>query len=96
MEKIQLSEKDVISFKDFKPIGLDQTNKFSAFQNKLEYFLKYYGEGNEDLLKNGIECEILQPGSQEWKKGKLRIRVEFLPNLEDEDSDLDKFRDSET
>jgi hypothetical protein len=95
MEKIQLSGKDVVSFEDFKPLQLSQTNKFSAFQEKLEDFLKRYGTGNEDLLGDGIKCEILQLGSQEWKKGKLRIRVEFIPDLEDENSDLDKFRDSE-
>ncbi|WP_404785759.1 KGK domain-containing protein [Altericista sp. CCNU0014] len=95
MVKIQLSEKDVVSFEDFKPLGLSRTNKFSAFQEKLEDFLKRYGLGNEDLLRNGIKCEILQLGSQEWQQGHLRIRVEFSPELKDENSDLNKFRDSE-
>lgn len=25
----------------------------------------------------GIACELLKPGSPDWKKGKVRIRVEF-------------------
>jgi hypothetical protein len=31
MDKIHLSDKDVISFEDLKPLGLPQTNKFMAF-----------------------------------------------------------------
>jgi KGK domain len=96
MDKIQLSEKDVVSFEDLKPLGLPQTNKFRAFQEKLEDLLKRYGGGSEELLHSGIKCEILQLGSQEWQQGHLRIRVEFSPDSEDKNSDLDKFRDSET
>ncbi len=92
MEKIQLSEKDVVSFEDLKPLGLPQTNKFKAFQEKLEDLLKRYGGGSEELLYTGIKCEILQLGSQEWKKGTLRIQVEFFPEEMNESSMLDEFR----
>jgi KGK domain len=93
MDKIQLSEKDVVSFEDLKPLGLPQTNKFMAFQEKLEDLLKRYGSsGSEDLLKLGIKCEVLQLGSQEWQQGHLRIRVEFLPEEVNESSMLDEFR----
>jgi KGK domain len=92
MEKIQLSEKDVVSFEDIKPIGLSQTNKFSAFQESLENILRRYSTGSEDLLKHGIKCEILQLCSQEWKKGKIKIQVEFIPDEIAESSMLDEFR----
>jgi KGK domain len=93
MEKIQPSEKDVVSFEDIKPLGLSQTNKFSAVQEKLEDVLRRYGSsGSEDLLKLGIKCEVLHLGSQEWKKGRLRIQVEFIPEEITESSMLDEFR----
>jgi KGK domain len=93
VEKIQLSEKDVVSFEDIKPLSLSQTNKFSAFQEKLEDVLRRYGSsGSEDLLKLGIKCEVLQLGSQEWQQGHLRIRVEFIPEEIAESSMLDEFR----
>jgi hypothetical protein len=29
------------------------------------------------LLGAGIECELLQPGAQDWQTGRLRLRLEF-------------------
>lgn len=78
MDKIQLSKQDVVSFEDLKPFGLPRTNRFSEFQEKLEEVLKRYGGDNRELLDLGINCEILQLGSQKWQKGKLKISIEFV------------------
>lgn len=37
----------------------------------------------------GIDCEILKPGAEDWQKGKVRLQVtlEFIPDeIEDSDS----------
>jgi KGK domain len=46
------------------------------------------------LINEGFECEILQPGSKGWEKGKLKIRFEFefIPDETTHLSDLDEFR----
>jgi hypothetical protein len=92
MDIIKLSENDVISFEDFKPLGLAKTNKVSECQKKLGESLNNYGRDNDALLNPGIKCEILQLGSQEWKKGKIRVQFEFIPEEITESSVLDEFR----
>lgn len=44
-------------------------------------------------LSEGMDCEILQLGSYQWKKGRLRINitVEFAPD-DEADSPLDDVR----
>lgn len=62
----------------------------------------------EEMESGGIKCEILAPGFQDWKSGKLRICLEFIPDHDDShtlspdlrnidssgDSPLDKIRQS--
>lgn len=56
--------------------------------NGLSEKLKQVGLGSTPSYKNhlwnnhGVEAEILEPESGEWKKGKVRMRVilEFCPN----------------
>lgn len=61
------------------------------------------------ILDEGLECEVLRLGSEEWQKGKIRVKmtVEFCPdepeeieeeaeesqNSESEDSDFDSLDD---
>ena len=35
-------------------------------------------------LGDGLTCELLKPG-KEWQKGKLRLRLEFVPDEPSED-----------
>jgi KGK domain len=30
--------------------------------------------------KDGVECCVLQPGSEKWVKGKVKISLEFIPD----------------
>lgn len=39
-----------------------------------------------ECCKDGIECCVLQPGSENWVKGKVRASLEFIPDeIEEED-----------
>lgn len=52
-----------------------------------------------DVFKYGQNCEILQVGSNGWKKGKIRLKVslEFIPDepeIKEVESPLDDIRQS--
>jgi hypothetical protein len=49
-------------------------------------------ESQNEWFFEGVECEVLSP-KQTWKKGKIRITIEFLPDSENHSvSDLDGLR----
>jgi KGK domain len=89
---IQISEIDVISFVESVPLSLSQTVKFTEFIEKLKTRALNY-EIDQSLINEGVECELLQPGSQGWKKGKIKIRFEFVPDDITHLSELDEFRE---
>ncbi|MEM1173043.1 MAG: KGK domain-containing protein [Cyanobacteria bacterium P01_H01_bin.35] len=37
---------------------------------------------SENLFEEGLECQLLKPGSY-WKKGKIKLRLEFLTGTSD-------------
>lgn len=67
-----LQDDDVISTGS-SALMFQCTFKVSEFltimQSKLE---------EEQLLGEGLECELLSPG-QQWQRGKIKIRIEFEP-----------------
>ena len=38
--------------------------------------------GSENLFEDGLKCQLLKPGSY-WKKGKVKLRLEFLAETSD-------------
>ena len=74
---------------------MEQLNNFfkQTVLNGLSEKLKQVGLGNTPNYykshiwnKHGVEAEILEPQSGEWKKGKVRMRVilEFCPDEPEE------------
>ncbi len=96
MSNFLLSDKDVLLFEGYKPFDLSRTVRFDDFHKKVKETLCYHDREAVILLKSGIDCEMLYPGGTEWKKGKLKIKFEFVPESDSENSELDEFRDSET
>ncbi|MEB3340286.1 KGK domain-containing protein, partial [Okeania sp.] len=37
---------------------------------------------SENLFEEGLECQLLKPGSY-WRKGKVKLRLEFYPGTSD-------------
>jgi hypothetical protein len=50
---------------------------------------------DEELLIDGIDCELLSPG-QEWRKGKIKLRLEFIPEDAEIADKSDSLVDGET
>lgn len=90
-ESIQISEFDVIYFPKEIPLSLSKTIRFIEFKEKLEERALHY-DVDKPLMTSGLECELLQPGSQRWQKGKLKISIEFIPDKLNHSSELDVLR----
>lgn len=90
-ESIQIYESDVLCFLEDKPLGLPKTVRFVEFKEQIEGRLFHYGE-KKCLMEKGFECELLQPGSQGWQKGKIKICVAFIPDKLNYSSELDVLR----
>ncbi|OCQ94404.1 hypothetical protein BCD67_06850 [Oscillatoriales cyanobacterium USR001] len=49
---------------------------------------------DRELLIAGIDCELLSPGKQ-WRKGKVKLRLEFIPEASEIEEQSDNLEDSE-
>ncbi len=38
-----------------------------------------WADENEGWFGDGLECEVLRFGNQGWQRGKVRLRLEFMP-----------------
>ncbi len=92
-QNIQLTQEDVVSLQDGTISLLNQTFLIEEFNDKLKkgIFRNTEEEANK-WIDEGVQCKILSPQSH-WKKGKIRIRLEFVPD--DSDSPLDDVRSKE-
>ena len=112
MEEEQISLKNC---KDDQVLSWEQTNlKVNQFKERVKqaFAIRYLSSLMNYLqipdvnyqnlgkwLGEGIDCEILKPGSKGWQKGKIKLNVnvtiEFVsdkPELEETESPLDDFR----
>jgi len=71
-----LHEEDVISTSG-SSLMFQCTFKVSEFMTILHSKLE-----EESLFSEGIDCEVLSPG-QQWRKGKIQLRLEFCPDEEE-------------
>lgn len=101
----ECSDDDVISSKD-------KMFKFGRFRDALDYAFAHRVIGaitgafqerklptpyTQELLSDGLDCEILKIGAKGWQSGKLKIKVtlEFIPdepNITEPESPLDDIR----
>ncbi|CAD5982990.1 hypothetical protein PCC9214_05098 [Planktothrix tepida] len=71
-----LNDDDVINTSE-SALMFQCTFKASEFLSIMESKLE-----EENLFKEGIECQLLRPGKS-WQTGKFRIRLEFCPDEPD-------------
>ena len=74
--------------------GMQNLKIYSRSNNSTKSYLT-----NNKWLTEGKDCEILQVGSNGWKKGKIRLKVslEFIPDepeINEIESPLDDIRQS--
>lgn len=73
----QLNEDEVIST-SVKFLNLSKTFKVKEL---LELLTSYYNEKSVfKLFDKGLEIEVLRLGAKGWRKGKVRFRLEFIPD----------------
>ena len=77
-ERLERNEVISISRDNFGNLELSSTFKVLEL---LEVIQKYMSSQMPEasLFDEGIDCEILKLGARGWKKGKVRICVEFCP-----------------
>lgn len=74
---IQLSQDDVIHTES----GLRAFNLSKTF--KIEELFRFLGKQwlkteAADLFNEGLVCEVLQPGQNTWKQGKVKLQLSFI------------------
>lgn len=103
-----IGEKDVISLSKDSPDNIVMYNRTLKVKDIIDYCNQKVLEADFDDLKNyykkrmkwideGLECEVLNLGANQWKKGKVRIKIsfEFCPDEPEEpeyESPLDDIR----
>jgi len=85
-----LGQDDVIKvneqYKSFMPHTVFTTNDFIS---KLTSLINY--NSFQEWMKNAMEADVLVSGKS-WQKGKLVLRMEFIPDETPIESLLDEFR----
>ena len=66
-----------------------RTFKAGDFIAEINRYLQGQGNAKDMLFGEGLECEVLRPGSN-WQKGKVRLCLEFCPDQPE--SPLDDLR----
>jgi hypothetical protein len=54
------------------------------FTNVVGSFLQRANNNYQEWIKDGVNCCVLQPGSENWVKGKVRVSLEFIPEPPEE------------
>jgi hypothetical protein len=77
MNEFQLNDDDVVLIENaeasFINTKLFKIGWFKVGLNRISCYMNNW-------LKEGFDCEILQAHGGGWRKGKLRLRLEFVPD----------------
>jgi KGK domain len=86
--KLSLSTKDVIHIEGFQENASlfknESTLRIRAILQQLQNACTASGMDLTEvmaLMEQGIPCEVLQPGADDWKMGHIRLSLEFQPGL---------------
>lgn len=97
MDEIQLtspSDSDVVSIKPtHNGVIKAQTFRIDEFMEALKRVCEGIGV-SRPWFQEGVPCDFLSPASGGWRKGKLRFRLEFVPDkpADNHDESLDALR----
>ncbi|MEB3230433.1 MAG: KGK domain-containing protein [Leptolyngbyaceae bacterium] len=84
----QLNSDDVLLIEDSKLWLIVKTKifLFKDFLTAIPAHLGIHDEHKMAWLKDGVECKVLAP-KHDWQPGKIRIKIEFIPDEIEEDID---------
>ena len=79
---MSLSRFDVVSVTcPDKKVTPGTTFTVGEFANIVGGFIQQATKiSHQGWSRDGIECCVLQPGSEKWVKGKVKISLEFIPD----------------
>ncbi len=83
---MDLQDSDVVHMDSNENIGNGSTSRISEIRKEIEHRFSYKQQW---VSEDGAECELLQECGK-WQKGRIRLRLEFVPDKEE--SPLDEFR----
>ncbi|MEM9925728.1 MAG: KGK domain-containing protein [Cyanobacteria bacterium P01_D01_bin.50] len=75
-ERLERNEVISINSEDFGNLELSATFKVLELLEVIQKYMSFQMP-EASLFNEGIDCEILKLGARGWKKGKVRICVEF-------------------
>jgi hypothetical protein len=109
--KPTIGEEDVISLEKRSPDNIVMYDPTLKVKDIVEYCLTKVLEVNElnelktlssykrraKWIDEGVDCEVLNLGANQWKKGKVRIKISFEfcpdePEISEYESPLDEIR----
>lgn len=107
--KPTIGEEDVISLEENSPDNVVMYNHTLKVKNIIDYCLQQilgvsefkelhensYYKPRAKWIDEGVECEVLNLGANQWKKGKVRIKISFEfcpdePEISQYESPLDE------
>lgn len=92
MSNLDLDNTDVVTM---NPNGsFTETSTFQAFELR-DAITKHLGKFRQ-WFDYGMECKVLRASGGGWKKGKLRLRLEFIPDVPEKKPDLEPTPDQDS
>lgn len=76
-EEFPFNDDDVISMQPDISGGSGQLLKIQAFKQSMRQKLNVYAHA---WLDQGVECEVLSIDGGGWQKGRVYLRLEFVPD----------------
>ena len=86
MSQFNLNDDDVIHIDSGSGLVGAPTFRVVQTKRRIAEATHCLGPNIERWAKDGVRCEILRPG-ENWRRGKVRLQVEFIPDEPDEPSD---------
>jgi KGK domain len=92
---MSLNRFDVVSLiSEIKKVTPGPTFTVGEFANAIGAFIQHKTNvpPYQEWVKDGVDCCVLQPGSENWVRGKVRISLEFIPEEIEEEVEVQELK----
>lgn len=96
MDKFNLNNDDVISMDASASLANTSTSTCEELITTLQGILHYHlgTDAASNWSNDGVNCRVLQIKGGGWQTGKVRVRIEFIPDKPTDTSPLDDLRNN--